>query len=465
MRPVDVLRTVFPKPLRRPLRNLYEKVPLRIRIGRKYWNLRNFLGDAQWWDRQKIEAWQLTRLQQIVRYAYENVPGYYQLYHEDNVAPGDIRTLEDVKILPYTDKDLIRNNLKDFTAPGVSESRLLKVSSSGSTGEPFSFYRTDVNRWMELAFLHTAWSGIGWKIGDVSIVLRGGFAGSEGHMWGFDAEAGNLKASSYHVTEANYALYKEKIREYRAIHMQAYPSAAVMLADLVLEHDDVGRVTFKTILMGSENVYPWQLDRLKKAFPDAHIQVWYGHSEQAVLAPWCEKTEQYHVWPFYGVTEMIDENNDEAQPGTSGEIVATSFWNYGVPFIRYKTMDKARKGEMGCRECGRQFQIIDTIEGRLQEIVVSTSGRHVALTGLSVLDCFDNVAQCQFYQDSPGRVTLRVIRKNTYSENDTRAILAGVLRKLGEGFEFDVVFVESIERSGSGKLSFLDQKLTLDVGD
>lgn len=465
MRPIDVLRAVFPRPMRRPLRRLYNRVPLKIRIGRDYWKLRRFLDEAQWWDRVRIEAWQLTKLQETVRYAYTHVSGYHELYRDAGVTPEDIRSLHDVRHLPLTTKDLLRSNVKEFTARNMNGDRLLRVSSSGSTGEPFSFYRTDVNRWMELAFLHTGWAGIGWRLGDVSVVLRGGFVGTEGHMWGFDSEAGNLKVSSYHVTDENYALYVDKIKEFNALHMQAYPSAAVMLADLVLDHDDVGDVTFKTILMGSENVYPWQLNRLRDAFPDAHIHVWYGHSEQAVLAPWCEKTEQYHVWPFYGVTEIIDGNDREVEAGQSGEVIATSFWNYAVPFIRYRTMDRVRKGKVGCSACGRQFQILDAIEGRLQEIVVAGSGRHVALTGLSVLTCFDNVRQCQFYQDTPGRVTLKVVRKDRYTDDDTSTIREAVLHNLGESMELDIVFVDGIKRSGSGKLSFLEQKLKIKPGD
>lgn len=440
-------------------------VPLRVRMGRNYWRLRTFLKEAQWWDRARAEAWQLQKLKEIVRYAYEHVPGYQALYRDAGVTPDDIRALADVRHLPFTTKALLRGNLKDFTARNIDSDRLDYVSSSGSTGQPFGFYRTPVNRWMELAFLHSAWDRVGWRIGEPSVVLRGGFVGTEERMWTHDYGTRSLKLSSYHMTDATYPEYVDKINRYRCLHMQAYPSAATMLADLVLKHGDVGRVRFKTILLGSENFYPWQRERLARAFPSAKVHCWYGHSEQAVLAPWCEHTEKYHVWPFYGWTEIVDASDREVATDASGEIVATSFWNRGVPFIRYRTMDNGRKGPWGCAECGRDFLTIDAIEGRLQEIVVSRWGRHVAMTGLSVLRCFDHVRQCQFYQDEPGAVTLRIVREDTYTEADTELIREAVLHKLGDGMRLEIAFVDRIERTGSGKLRFLEQRLNLGIGD
>ncbi len=465
MRPIDILRAVVPRSLRRPLRRLQELVPLEKRMGNDYWKLKSFLKEAQWWDRARIEIWQLEKLKEIVRYAYENVSGYHMLYRDAGVKPEDVNSLNDIHILPFTTKELLRHNLKDFTARNLARDQLLYVSSSGSTGIPFGFYRTELNRWMELAFLHSGWERVGWQLGDLSAVLRGGFVGTEERVWKYDSAIRSLILSSYYLTDHAYNQYVEKIRKFRPLHLQAYPSACSMLADLVLEHNDVGQVEFKTILLGSENLYPWQKDRIRLAFPNSRIHCWYGHSEQAVLAPWCENTEDYHVWPFYGVTEIVGESGREVGIGQSGEIVGTSFWNFGVPFIRYKAMDKARKVGYGCSECGRQFLILDVTEGRLQEFVVTRSGRRIALTGLTVLKCFDNVRQCQFYQDTPGAVILRIVCRDTYTEDDTIKIRREVSRKLGEDMQLDLNFVDSIPRTSSGKLQFLEQKLNLGFGD
>jgi phenylacetate-CoA ligase len=266
------------------------------------------------------------------------------------------------------------------------------------------------------------------------------------------------------LTENTYPQYIRKLQQVRPKHLQAYPSAGVMLADLVLKHGDVGRLHFDVILLGSENFYPWQEERIRRAFPQSRLHCWYGQAEQASLAAWCENAQTYHVWPFYGVTEILDEDGGEVEPGQPGEVVATSFWNVATPFIRYRTMDRAVKGGHGCEECGRRFQVIDAIEGRLQEFVISASGRRVSMTAVNMhTDIFDNVYQFQFHQDTPGVVTLNLVRKDGYTEDDSARIHAAVSHKLGEDTELHLAFVDAIARTPSGKLRFLVQEL--EVGD
>jgi phenylacetate-CoA ligase len=438
---------------------------MKWRLGKGYWRLKALLGEAQWWDRERIEAWQLERLRAIVRYAYENVPGYYFLYRDAGSGPGDVISLADIRLFPLVTKELLRDNPNDFTARHVPSWRLRYVTTGGSTGIPFGFYQTGANLWTESAFIHSSWERVGWRLGDTSGVLRGAFVGSEEQFWDYDPVNRELLLSTYYLTERTYPKYLKKIEEFHPRHLQAYPSAVTILADLLIEHGDVGRVNFRTILLGSENIYEWQKERLRKAFPGAQLFGWYGHAEQAVLAPWCENTKVYHAWPFYGLTEVV-EGEREVNRGEIGEIVGTSFWNYVTPFIRYRTMDRARKGEWGCERCKRQFLMLESIEGRLQEMVVTGTGRYISMTALNMhSDVFDHVRQFQFYQDIPGKVVFRVMRKDSYTEQNTHRIYQELGKKLGDDMQLEVVFVDAIPRTTGGKYRFLEQKLGIRYGE
>jgi len=435
-------------------------------MGKEYWLLKAFLREAQWWDQEHIEAWQLQRLQDMVKYAYDNVPGYYFLYRDVGIKPRHIVSLAEVRLVPFTTKELIRDNLKDFTARSIPSRQLRYVTTGGSTGIPFGFYHTGVNLWMERAFIDSSWERAGWQLGDTSAVLRGAFVGSEELFWDYDPVSRELLLSSYYLTERTYPKYMEKVEEFRPKHLEAYPSAVTILADLMLERGDVGRIDFSTILLGSENIYEWQKRKLREAFPRARLFGWYGHAEQAVLAPWCEATESYHVWPFYGFVEILDGENREVGEGEVGEIVGTSFWNYATPFIRYRTMDRARKARRGCGKCGRRFLILENIEGRLQEMIVAGTGRYISMTAINMhSDVFDNVRQFQFYQDTPGKVVLRVVRKETYTEQDSAHICQDLVKKLGTDMELEIEFVEQIPRTQRGKHRFLKQELAIRYGD
>jgi phenylacetate-CoA ligase len=466
MQAAETARARIPHALRPPLRRLYALVPLNTRLGKDYWRLKTLLQGAELWDRERIEAWQLQKLKETITYAYERVPGYHLLFRDAGVKPDDIESMASIGYLPFTTKELLRDNLKDFTATGIPAWRLNYVTTGGSTGIPFGFFHTATDAWREKAFIHSSWERVGWQPGHSSVVLRGDFVGSEDAFWEYNPVDRTLSLSTYFLTEHTYDKYLRKTIEFRARHLQAYPSAATALADLVLDHGDEGRLGFEVILLGSETLYDWQKERIRQAFPNASLFSWYGHAEQVVLAPWCEHTESHHVWPFYGLAELLDAADREVQQGEVGEIVGTSFWGRGTPFIRYRTMDRARKGPYGCKECGRQFPLFERIEGRLQEFILTGSGRYISMTAVNMhSDVFDNVRQFQFFQDTPGQVLFRVVPKESFSHQDRTTIHRELMKKLGKDVELSIVTVDVIPRRGQGKYGFLDQRLAIGHGE
>jgi len=441
-------------------------IPLRYRLGKEYWDIKKFLANAQWAVEDEIRNWQLQRLRCIVEYAYRHVPGYYSLYKEAGISQSDIKSLTDIKLLPFVTKELIRDNLKEFTSTKFRKYKLRYVTTGGSTGIPMGFFRTRSNLATERAFMHLSWERAAWRLGDTSAVLRGAFIGSDEQFWKYDRYNGNVLLSSYFLTEQSYSKYLETIIRCKPRHLQAYPSMATILADLVLARGDAGKLQFDNILLGSENIYQWQRRKLHLAFPGARLFEWYGQSESVILATMCEYSDQYHIWPFYGLTEVYDDNGVEPKRGEVGELVGTSFWNYATPFIRYRTLDTAKMGEFGCDKCHRRFQLLDRIEGRLQEMIVTKSGRYITMTAINMhSDIFDHVKQFQFYQREPGRLVLNIVKKENYIDRDTDKIRSELMHKLGEDVELETAFVEMIPRANSGKYRFLKQDLQIRYGE
>src|SRR6266498_5992436 len=118
------------------------------------------------------------------------------------------------------------------------------MTTGGSTGIPFGFYHTEFNKVVEKAFIHSGWERAGWKLGDSSAILRGAFVGSEDRFWQYDSFNRELLLSSYYLSEDTYQAYMDKISKYKPDHLRAYPSAAVILADLILKRGDAGRFNF-----------------------------------------------------------------------------------------------------------------------------------------------------------------------------------------------------------------------------
>lgn len=166
--------------------------------------------------------------------------------------------------------------------------------------------------------------------------------------------------------------------------------------------------------------------------------------------------------PQYGLTELVDsEGNEINQEDQTGEIIATGFYNFAMPFIRYRTMDLATHTNQKSPD-GFNFRLFKRIEGRIQELIVTSTGRLISMTAINMHDeTFDNVRQFQFYQDTPGKLILKILPNQKFSEKDLQRIYNNLKFKLGDDTSLEIKIVDSIPRTKSGKLRFLEQKLEI----
>ena len=422
----------------------------------RYW--RRFLASAQYWPFPKIEQWRLRQLKLQVTQAYQNTNGYRDLYDAAGVKPDDITKLSDIRFLPFTDKTLIRDNIEDFS---VTDPARCYMTTSGSTGVPFGFYYPRGLDAVESAFVTSGWARAGWKGNMCKAVLRGNFVGDEKEPIAFDPERNELLLSSFFLSSALFEKYVDAVKQYRTKALFAYPSSLHIFCDLLKETDKTGEISFDIILIASENIYDWLLEKTREIFPKAKIFAWYGQTEMTVLAGWCEHSKKYHVCPFYGYTEFINPDDVEAETGQESEIVGTDFHNRITPFIRYRTGDFAVKGKRGCPDCGRQYRLMERIIGRSHEAVVTKKGDYVAMAYFTGIhgDLFDNVRQFRFYQDTPGVVVFRMVPKAAFRERDELHIRQELQRRLGNDIDLKIELTDDIPRSSGGKYNYLEQKL------
>lgn len=458
-----VLRTLYkrlPPSAQERLRTLAAGVPFG-RISPSDRKLLRFLRSAQFWSGERIRSWQLERLRGVVAYACQHTEGYRDLYQNAGVSARDIRCIDDVKHLPFTTKQLFQDNLEAFT---VKTRDREYVTTGGSTGIPFGFYQSRGASATENTFMHCGWDWFGWKPGFRSAVLRGAFVGSDKGPTRFDPYKTELFLSSYHLTEESLPKYLAALDQYRPRVLRAYASSLNILCDVLRNAGSERRPQFDLILLGSENVYPWQLSKFRHMFPGSRIVSWYGSAEKVILAPWCEETMSYHAWPFYGLTEVLRSDGRRAEIGEQGELVGTSFWHLVTPFIRYRTADFATTGEHACRRCGRAFPLLTDVVGRAHEFIESGAGRYISMTAINMHDdVFDSIRQFQFVQEERGVVTFKYVPRSVGA--DLNRIHAGLARKLGNDVKIRFDRVDEIQPTRSGKHRFLDQRLDIKYGD
>ncbi|MCU1288440.1 MAG: phenylacetate--CoA ligase family protein [Acidobacteria bacterium] len=427
--------------------------------NKDYVSWKQFLSETDAWDVRRIREFELSEIKRVVEFAYKNTSGYKRIFDKAGIKPDDIKTLSDYKKIPFLTKEMIRDNLDEFSTDFPNR---FYVTTGGSTGIPMGMYRDPVSFAKELASKAHQYHRVGWKEGDRQIVFRGLQIdtpdGTE-----FLPEFNELRCSTYEFGTDKMEIYRRKAMDYKPDWVRCYPSSGYIFARYL---KDSGKPfpKIKGILCASEQLYDFQKQLFQEVFgTGTTIFTHYGHYEMAAIAGYCEYTDDYHVLPQYGYVELLDKSdNPVTEPGATGEIVATSFIMHATPFIRYRTRDLAVFKSLFCEKCNRQHQIWERVEGRSQELIVSKKGRLISTTMLNMHnDTYDHLRQFQFHQREIGKVIFRFIEKPGCNEEILKKVKRNILGKLGEDIELVLESVEEIPLTKRGKHRVLIQELDL----
>ena len=451
----------MPYLLRQGLKYIYSSIPLRFRYSKVFWDTYNFLQESHWWSREKLENYQMQQLSKLLHHAYENVPYYRRIFDERGLKPEDIQNSDDLRKLPYLTKEIIRKNFNELIAKNIPKSELELERTSGSTVSPLSFYhekrRTNS---LEYAFIWAMWNLIGYRFNDKRVNLGLELVGKSESWWEYNPIEKSLTLSPLHMTDENLYSFVKKIEQFEPNAIKAIPSTIIVLADFMQRHNISSFPSVQVILLGSEMFYPWQRKIIKKVF-NSQVCSWYGQTEKVVLAGECGETNEYHIFPEYGVTELIGQNGEKIkQDGKRGDIVGTGFSNYAMPFIRYRTGDLAILSDRNC-SCGRNYPLLKRIEGREQEFIVSKNGHLVPITALPYSSFILNVKQFQLYQEKRGEITLKVVKMPTYTETDSQRIFKRLREDLCD-IKISIEFVNHIPKTERGKYMYMIQELPIE---
>jgi phenylacetate-CoA ligase len=438
---------------------LSRAVPLYILHAPEFTRTLQLLHQSEKWTKAQIEEFQFKKTKSVLEFAEKHVSWYKKRFADFGVKSSDFKEISDIKKFPTVTKEEIRDNLDSFLNPFISKRRMLYLTTGGSTAIPFGFYQPRSVRNTEAAFFTYHWGWYNCGIRDRSIVIRGLYTGSKEKPMKYYPYRNEYYLSAYYLTPESVKEYLGLICKVQPKFIQAYPSAIDMIAREMLRCNLKCEVPLNVIMCGSENIYEEQWNLIEKAF-GIKVHTWYGQAERVCLAVCSSKVRLFHVLPQYGLIELLDSKGNEiTREGETGEIVATSFLNNGTFFIRYRTSDLAVHTNQ-LNPDGFPYRLFSRIEGRLQELFVTSAGRLISMTAINMHDdIFDCLKQFQFYQDTPGKLIMNVVPRTILTEVDRQNIEQRLRPKLGSDTEFTIQVVDEIPRTPSGKLRFLIQKL------
>ena len=321
--------------------------------------------------REAIESLQLKRLQQTVERVYATVPFYRRQFDQQGVRPEQIKSLADLRRLPFTLKQDMRDNYP-YGLFAVPLDQIVRIhASSGTTGKPtvVGYTRRDIDNWTEM--MARSFVAAGAHRGDVihNAYGYGLFTGGLGAHYG----AERIGASVIPMSGGNTKKQLMIMQDFGSTVITCTPSYSLYLAEAAAEEGiDIRALKLRVGILGAE---PWSEKMRAEIEEKVGIKAIdiYGLSE--ILGPGVgieciEAQSGLHIWEDHFIVEVIDPDNGEVLPvGEQGELVITTITKEGIPMIRYRTRDITRIIAEPCI-CGRTHRRLARMSGRSDDMLI-----------------------------------------------------------------------------------------------
>jgi phenylacetate-CoA ligase len=320
-------------------------------------------------SRAEIKELQLHKLRDQVRHAYDNVPFYRQELDRRGVKPEHIKTLEDVKLLPMTTKDDLRETYP-FGMFGVPNKEVVRIhASSGTTGKPtvVGFTKGDIDVWSDCVARFCMAAGV--TEDDIAQISFGYglFTGALGLHMGLEKVGASVIPISSGNTEKQLML----MEDFGTTVLIATPSYALYLGEMIRERGILGRLKLRVGLFGSEACTPEMRAQVEKNM-NIFATDNYGLSECGGpgISGECELRCGLHIAEDHYLCEVVDPKTLEPLPeGERGELVVTCLSKKCLPVLRYCTKDITAIDYSPCG-CGRTLARMEKVTGRTDDMLI-----------------------------------------------------------------------------------------------
>jgi phenylacetate-CoA ligase len=420
-------------------------------------------------SREELNRIQTERLIHTVKRVYHNVPHYRDKMQKACIEPGDIRTLDDLKKLPFTYKQDLRDNYP-YGMFSVPLSEIVRIhASSGTTGKQtvVGYTRRDLDTWAEVTARTLACAGAD-KNSFVQIAYGYGlFTGGLGLHYG----AERVGASVIPISGGNTKRQIQIMKDFGTTILACTPSYALYISE-VMEEMGVRKedLKLKAGVLGAE---PWteqMREEIEKRLGILAIDI-YGLSE--VIGPGvaseCEFKCGLHIPEDHFIPEIINPQTEDVLPhGSTGELVFTTITKEGLPLIRYRTRDISSLNYDVC-ECGRTCVRMNKVSGRTDDMLI-IRGVNVFPSQIEsvLLEIGDTAPHYQLIVDRVGTLDvleiLVEINRNMFSdevkklETIGKKIRNSIESTLGISAKITLVEPKTIERSEGKAKRVIDKR-------
>jgi phenylacetate-CoA ligase len=407
--------------------------PRPLQVLRQLRTLRN----EQWADPETLLKLQRRRLGAALGAARQT-----PYYSKTLSSLRDDEILDDISLVPATEKDLVRACETDFVPRTLGPGQLRITRTSGSSGRPVRVYtdqdaldfRIALKYFVELEFGLSLFD----LFAEVSI--------SPYRPHSLISSLGvfpKMVLPISHGEETNF----RRIRDSKATYMGWYPSVMSLFAQLNESRK------FKSVFCGGEMLTPECRKLISDSF-SCPVFNQYASMEFSSIAWECPEEHSLHINSTSCIVEILDSKNKPKKSG-AGELAITALQNNAMPLLRYRLGDRASWGKE-C-PCGRGLPVLDGLAGRNDDFITLPSGRRISSFSLNILYLETNISgiwHYQIVQEKPDLFLIRIVPTDKGFSEKAKHEMAGRIRRacLGEDIKVEFELVDTIKRDSSGKL-------------
>jgi len=407
------------------------------------------LEETQWWPEEKLLAYQLRQIQNVIDHAADQVPFYRDRLKAFAGLPPGTLTLERFREIPLLTRDEIQaagRELHSRTLPPI-HGRPSPAKTSGSTGRPIEFLTTAITGMMVLAL---TMRGHIWHQRDLSqknVSLRPprpNMPAGRAHRWAPVTRTGPglLIDMRLPINE----LF-DRVAAEDPVYLQSHPYVILGL----VERSEATGIRFQNlreVRTYGETLDPWIRAKCEAVW-DVPIHDNYSAEEFGTIAHQCPMTTNMHVQAENVLVEVLDGENRPCRPGQTGRTVITSLNNFATPFIRSDIGDVTILGAP-C-DCGRGLPVLKRVLGKSRNFIVRPTGERVFPDLYREFSAVAPVRQHQLVQTSLEIIEMKLAVTRPLSPEEESALKDSIHTSLGYSFQLPITYVDAIPREPSGK--------------
>lgn len=406
------------------------------------------------WDAEEVNKYQLKKLKDLLRNASENSTYYKDLFKSVDFKVDNLNSVEDLNKLPILTKEDIINNTNNILSK-EKNIKLIKSSSSGTTGIPINYYHDIKSYSAGIAAGYFIWSLSGWRFSDRSI-----------HIWGnpssikkwnkFSSITKRYLFNQIYVPSfllnnpSNIPSIIDLIRKNKPKTIDGYTSSIVNLA-MFIKENNIEIPKLNAVFTTAENLLENQIELIESAI--GPVSDTYGCGEINSIAVKPVGCDKFYIIDPHVVVECNDIDGSDMK-----SIIVTDLDNYGFPFIRYKIGDLVSSIDNPSKNDLLPFRSFKNIYGRTAEIITLPNGKSIHpinMLGGTLFRYAGGIVKHKVVWTGE-KLLFIFVTNNNYNKQSVSQLVENLLKPYE--VDFEIIEVDNIPIPKSGKHLYFENQ-------